>query len=109
MMNRPEADAIAVLVHQLRPDWDVRGVMAALGQCRDREPADVAIAAVKAASDRKNRTPAVIALAGPHWLSADRTTTQTPPALNALCSRHAKEPQFCPWCTGKLPEPEGDE
>ena len=67
MMNRETGDAIAVLVGKLRPDWDVRGVMAALSQVRDREPGLVAIAAIRCAMVPSNRTPAVIAMAGAHW------------------------------------------
>lgn len=67
MMNRETGDAIAVLVTKLRPDWDVRGVMAALSQVKDREPGLVAIAAIRCALVPSNRTPAVIALGGAHW------------------------------------------
>ena len=67
MMNRSQADTIAVLVAALRPGWDVRGIMTALGELRDRDPYDVAQAALNAAAIPTNRTPAVIALPGPHW------------------------------------------
>lgn len=102
MTTREQGDAIAVLVHALRPDWDVRGIMAALAQCQDREPAALAIASVRAASTDSNRTPAVIPLAGPHW-ACDGTRPKRPdqPGLNALCVKHARDPRTCPWCTGK--------
>jgi len=80
MMSREQADAIAVLVHTLRPEWDVRGTMTALAQCREREPSAVAIAAVRAATTESNRTPAVIPLAGPHWDNPGVTRAPAAPA-----------------------------
>lgn len=76
MMTKGQADATATLVATLRPDWDVRGILAALAIAKDRgSAADVAVAAIRAASVPSNRTPAVIPLAGPHW-----PTTTTGPA-----------------------------
>jgi hypothetical protein len=113
MMIRAQADAIAVLVHQLRPDWDIRGVMAALADCQDRDAATVAIAAVRAATTASNRTPAVIAMEGPHWgdgpaehTTERRTSRPEQLPLNALCDRHKRDPRTCPWCTGKMREHE---
>jgi len=84
MMKRECADAIAVLVHYLRPDWDVRGIMAALASVQDRDPFLVAHAAVNAANATSNRTPAIIAMDGPHWTTtATKTAPQPPPPLNA--------------------------
>lgn len=78
MMNqitRPQADALAALVHELRPEWDVRGIVKALFDARERGSAhDVAHAAINAAADLTHRTPAVIALAGPHWPSRPDVT-----------------------------------
>lgn len=59
--------AIAHLVHQVRADWDIPGIMAALRESPGGL-ADLVIAAVTAARDRRDqRTPAVIAMDGPHW------------------------------------------
>ena len=67
-ITRPQADALAALVHTLRIEWDIPGVIKALRDARDRGSAfDVAIAALHCASDLTNRTPAVIAMAGAHW------------------------------------------
>ena len=78
MMNqitRPQADALAALVHELRPEWDTRGIVKALFDARERGTAlDVAHAAINAAADLTHRTPAVIALAGPHWPSRPDVT-----------------------------------
>lgn len=68
MMTKGQADATATLVATLRPDWDHAGVMAALAIAKARGPAhEVATAAIRAAAVPSNRTPAVIALEGPHW------------------------------------------
>lgn len=67
-MDRPQAQALAALVHALRPDWEPAGIMTALAAARDRgDVFEVAQAAIHAASVKANRTPAVIPLAGEHW------------------------------------------
>lgn len=63
-----QARALAALVATLRPDWDAPGVLAALRTARTKGTADqLAHAAINAATNTANRTPAVIALDGPHW------------------------------------------
>lgn len=60
--------AIAHLVHQVRPDWELRGIMAALRGCPPDRLADTVIAAISCARDRHDQhTPAVIPHDGPHW------------------------------------------
>ena len=67
-MDRPQAQALAALVHALRPEWEPAGIMTALAAARDRgDVFEVAQAAIHAASVKANRTPAVIPLAGEHW------------------------------------------
>lgn len=69
-MTDPEQPlrAIAYLVGCVRPDWDTPGTMAALRRRQDAPVGDLAIAALYAAITRSDqRTPAVIALDGPHW------------------------------------------
>lgn len=74
-ITRVQADALAALVASLRPEWDVRGIVKALFDARERGSAhDVAHAAINAAADLTHRTPAVIALAGPHWPSRPDVT-----------------------------------
>ena len=70
-LSATQAKALAALVHELRQDWDVTGILPPLHAARNRStPAGVAIAAIRAASDPSNRTPAVIALEGVHWRDA---------------------------------------
>lgn len=67
-MTHTQAVALAKFVHTLRGDWDVPGIEHALGVARTRAGAgDLAVAAITAAASHSNRTPAVIALDGPHW------------------------------------------
>lgn len=84
--------AIAFLVEAIRPDWGAPGVMAALDKLRDRPLADVTVAAMRAAMRDDQRTPAVIALSGPHWLNPQQAPTTVPPSFRSsthcgICSR----------------------
>lgn len=70
-----QARALATLVVAMRTDgepWDAQGVYVAIGKAATRGTADEVIhAALAAAATATNRTPAVIAMDGPHW---QRTT-----------------------------------
>lgn len=67
-LDKATAEHLAAVVAALRSDWDERGIVAALAQARDRgDVSQVAMAAIRAAADPSNRTPAVIAMEGPHW------------------------------------------
>lgn len=73
--------ALARLVHELRPDWDVPGIEAALGKVRNDSSAyELAVAALRASWRHENRTPAIIALPGPHWRSPDPAASSRPAA-----------------------------
>jgi hypothetical protein len=63
-----QAKTLAALLHELRPDWDERGLLAAIHGAKDRAGNfDLAIAAIRAAGQPTNRTPAIIGMEGPHW------------------------------------------
>ena len=80
----PQAHALAAFIATIRPDWDTAGVVAALKTARDKGTApELAHAAIRAASTPSNRTPAVIAMAGPHWIQSSQTATPIPGAGNA--------------------------
>jgi len=85
------ADHLAAVIHAIRTDWDIKGIKTALMNAKDRgTPAEVAHAAIYAAQDPTNRTPAVIPLSGPHW-SRGRELTSTgavPERNDARCERH---------------------
>jgi hypothetical protein len=100
MMTRSQAENIAALVAAIRLDWDTAGVLAVLRKLADRDLADVARAAITAATDPRNRTPAVIALAGPHWPTAARRewVAPPPPRLSERCPTHLGHLDNCPGC-----------
>jgi hypothetical protein len=76
-LDRTTAEHLAAVVAALRDDWDERGIVAALAKARDRGDVwQVSMAAIRAAADPSNRTPAVIAMDGPHW--QERTPGPTP-------------------------------
>ena len=59
---------LAVLIHEIRPEWAEPGIASALTKVADRPLADVAIAAIQAATTRTDQhTPAIIAMGGSHW------------------------------------------
>lgn len=75
-MTQPEARALAAYLALVRhrsggPEWHKAGIEDALGKARHLAPSpDLAIAAIKAAREPSNRTPAVIGMEGPHWQAA---------------------------------------
>lgn len=101
-ITRDQAHALAELVHQLRPEWDAQGVLAALAKARDRGPADVVcIAAIRAAATPTNRTPAVIPLAGDHWtgIVEASSTGAVPRPTDRRCTEPGHEHYSLP-CKG---------
>lgn len=103
-ITKDQAEALAALVHQLRPDWQTQGIMSALAKVRDRGPAfDVAHAALYAAADPTIRTPAVIAMGGEHWMRGKGLgeTTASTTGRYARCPNegHEHEPAHnCRMC-----------
>lgn len=117
MMTKSQAQAIAAAVHAFREEWDVRGIMTALADLKDHDqPWIVAVAAITAAADPTNRTPAVIPLAGKHWTSA-RPEDHIPvvgPGKEPRCPDHEHElARNCRCCRadalGGIPNPFRDD
>jgi hypothetical protein len=76
MLSELEAKYLAKALEAMRPDWQYAGILHALGAARLKAHKwTVASAAITAASDEANRTPAVIPLDGRHWpvMEAPRT------------------------------------
>lgn len=67
MITEIQGHAFAKAIAAIRPDWDPAGILQAIRQVADRDPGAVLIAFARAARNQANRTPAVAALAGPHW------------------------------------------
>lgn len=68
MLSELEAKYLAKALEAMRPDWQYAGILHALAAARLKAHKwAVASAAITAASDDNNRTPAVIPLDGRHW------------------------------------------
>ena len=81
-MTETQARALAALVAALRPEWGQAGIMAALseaGRTVTLDPWVLTTAAVAAARDTANRTPAMIAQPGPWWPKDAPATTRPAP------------------------------
>lgn len=79
MLTELEAKYLAKAVEAMRPDWQFAGILRALGDARLKAHKwAVASAAITAASDETNRTPAVIALDGRHWPTVKPPTVPPP-------------------------------
>ena len=74
---------LATLIHEIRPDWAEPGIASALAKVADRPLADVAVAAIKAATTRTDqRTPAIIAMGGSHWTTNGSSQQSAPKQPN---------------------------
>ena len=74
---------LATLIHEIRPDWAEPGIASAIAKVADRPLAEVAVAAIKAATTRTDqRTPAIIGMGGSHW-GQDASSSNRPTAANA--------------------------
>lgn len=100
MMTKDQAETVAAAVHAVRPEWDERGILTALGKARERGPAwAVAAAALIAAGRPENRTPAVIPLAGEHWSHTVGEKRGTDGRTEPRCQEHPYELAWnCRWC-----------
>ncbi len=68
IMTEQEARALARAIELMRPTWQAAGIAHAIGLARTRANKwTVALAAIAAAAEDENRTPAVIPLDGRHW------------------------------------------
>lgn len=79
----PQAEALAGILQQIRPEWARPAIMAALRE-HYRHPAGfniVAQAAVTAANNPNNRAPCSIFFDGPHWPQAVRPARVLDPCL----------------------------
>jgi hypothetical protein len=100
-----QTQALVALIHQLRKDWDLAGIRAAIAKAATiGSAADIATAACRCAANPDMRTPALIAEPGPHWLGTTAGTRQAP----IMCADH---PQWkgghCPQCFGeRRPKPD---
>lgn len=101
-MTYKQGQALTAFLHELRGDWDKPGIEHALSVARGKGTApDVAVAAIRAAAQAGNRTPAVIGMDGPHWrepATEKPKPTNRPPKRDEDCPRHAG--QWADSCHG---------
>ena len=82
-LTAPQAEALAGILQQIRPEWSKPAIMAALRE-HYRHPAGfniVAQAAVTAANNPANRAPCSIFFDAPHWPQTARPTRVMDPCL----------------------------
>lgn len=60
LTTREQAELIAALVHEIRPEWDTPGILAAIAKVAHRHPADVMMAAARLAMSEA-KTPGALA------------------------------------------------
>ena len=73
---------LATLIHEIRPDWAEPGIASALAKVADRPLAEVAVAAIKAATTRTDQhTPAIISMGGSHWVQDANSSSSYRPAV----------------------------
>jgi hypothetical protein len=98
-LTKEQATYLAEFIHSIRRDWNVPGIFAALGTARLRvgaTPASVGLAAIRCATNPKNRTPVIIALEGDHWQEPERPEpTPTPPRKCPTCRSYHVEADRC--------------
>jgi hypothetical protein len=98
-LDHGQACELASLIAALRPGWDEQGIVKQLGLARTRGTAwELAHAALHAAEDPGNLTPAIIALSGPHW-------TKAKAASSAVGSDNMPGAAKCPEHATRLPCP----
>lgn len=94
-MTRTEARNLARYIAEMRsrsggPHWDTPGIEDALAKARTIAPSpDLALAAIKAAREPGNRTPAIIGMEGAHWRTPNtkpRHLERAPHDRCAVCS-----------------------
>ena len=109
-ITKPQAEALAGILHQLRPEWGTPALMTLIGRNKDHPATfpQLTQAAVTAAT-RTNpdgshvaRTPAVIYQPGKHWEQpVNETGAQVPPG--PPCEDHPTfEAHNCRACWGDI-------
>lgn len=83
--TRAQLEALTALLGQLRHDWDLPGIRAALARAAHLgTAADIAVAACRVAANPDAHTPGLIPGPGAHWQG---TTTGLRP-VPIMCIRH---------------------
>lgn len=109
-ITKPQAEALAGILHQLRPEWGTPALITLIGRNRDHPaPFHLLTQAAITAANRRNpdgshtaRTPAVIYQPGKHW---EQPIGETPARIPAApeCEDHiGQEAHNCRACWGDI-------
>ena len=95
-ISQSQLQALTALIHQLRKDWDLPGIRAALVKAATLgSAADVAVAACRCAADLEMSTPGLISQPGVHW----QGTTVAKRPVPVMCQTHpAQKAGGCVEC-----------
>lgn len=103
-MTQLQGQKLAELVNALRPSWGTNGIYIAIERAVTENLGDataISLAAIRAAKDTANKTPAIIRLPGPHW-SVEQDLTDTTAELKAakdkLAGKYAAPDTNDPRC-----------
>ena len=107
-LDDEQTHALALLVHRLRPRWDIPGIQAAIRKAgaMTSSPWVLVTATLKAAEDEKNHTPAVIAMSGTHWHGRALATPTPPRHIPCDEPGHTGDIAHCPECIANTATPE---
>jgi len=96
MLTAAQGQALVALLGQLRRDWGLAGITAALKKASPLgSAAEVAVAACRVAANPDMRTPALIADPGPHWQGLAAGSRLAP----QMCMTHPEQKAgSCPEC-----------
>lgn len=101
--DKETGQAIATLMHRLRPDWDTPGCLAAVAKVNTLDPFNVAMAAIRLCGTPDAQTPMALATRdGQHWRERIATSAvRYPPRSDQACTKHPGEwPDNCRGCAG---------
>ena len=105
-MTKSQGEALTALLHQLRKDWGLPGIAAAIRKASlGASAVDVAVAACRCAADPTMRTPALIPTPGPHWQGTTAGSRLAP----VMCQTHPeRKAGGCVDClASSVPRPDG--
>lgn len=102
-ISREQGQAIARLMHELRPEWDLPGCVSVVARLKDRDPANLAMAAVRLCATPEAATPgALLNPEGGHWRErVSASPMRYPPKSHESCRKHPGEwEDTCRGCAG---------
>jgi len=90
MMTRSQGEALCALLGQLRKDWDLPGIRAAIQKAQALgSPSDIATAACRIAGNPQAKSPGLIPHPGTHWQGTAVAARPVP----VMCLTHTNQPR----------------